>query len=86
MLSKEDAQYIVDVILPRRELIVKRDRLTEAIKYANLLSGGTTSAPSCSCEFIAYWQRAYSIIDQHMDQVNAALAPTPTTRGRKKKK
>jgi len=83
MISKEDAQYIVDVILPRRELMIKRDRLDDALKYANMLSGQNVSSPGCSCEFQAYFHRAYSIIDQYMDQVNAALAPK--TRGRKKK-
>jgi len=73
MISKEDAQYIVDVILPRRELMIKRDRLDDALKYANMLSGQNVSSPGCSCEFTSYWFRAYSIIDQYMDVVRAAL-------------
>ena len=83
MISKEDAQYIVDVVLPRRELMIKRDRLDDALKYANMLSGQNVSSPGCSCEFTAYWHRAYSIIDQYMDVVNAALAPAKTKRAKK---
>jgi hypothetical protein len=82
-MTQEEAQYVLDVIIPRRSGMIKRDRLDEVLKYSNMLSGRNVSSPGCSCEFQAYWHQAYSVLDQYIDVINNAANP-PQRKTRKK--
>jgi len=83
MISQEDAIYILEKVLPNRHGTIRRNKLEELLRFSNALTGQSLSVPGCSCEFAAYWHRSYSVLDQHIDVINA-LANPPQRKTRKK--
>jgi len=94
-LTQEDAEYIMNVIWPRREGMINATRLGDVLKYANIVADRELSVPGCSCEYRAYWGVGYDIISQNLTEIEKianpvieepeTIAVTTSTRGRKKK-
>jgi len=80
-LTQQDAIYIIEKVLPNRGGTIRRDKLVELLSFTNNLTGQNLGLPGCSCEYSAYWHRAYSVLDQHIDVINALAYPIqPKTR------
>jgi hypothetical protein len=93
-LTQEDAQHIINVVWRRREGMINGDRVSEVIKYVNMITGKELSLPGCSCEYRAMWGLCYDIISQNLTEIeriaNGIVEEPETiiitkTRGRKKK-
>lgn len=88
-LTQEEAQYIINVVWPRREGMINGTRLGDVLNYANKISGKTLSIPGCSCEYRAYWGMGYDIIAQNLTEIQKIADGVVeeikvNTRGRKK--
>jgi hypothetical protein len=68
-LTQEDAEYIMNVIWPRREGLINGTRLGDVIKYVNLITGKELGIPGCSCEYRAMWGICYDIISQNLNEI-----------------
>jgi hypothetical protein len=84
MLTQQDAIYIIEKVLPNSGGTIKKDKLEELIKFSNALTGQNLGLPGCSCEYQAFWYRCYSVLNQHIDVINA-LAYPPQPKSRKTK-
>jgi len=68
-LTVEDAQYIINVLWPRREGMINATRLQDVLNYANKISGKNLGVPGCSCEYRAYFGMGYDIISQNLTEI-----------------
>ena len=82
-LTKEDAQWLVNVFNPMRYGRIASSTIGMFVKATNLISNKNLSVPSCGCEYKTTAAIANSYYNQYQSEIETLA--TKTTRGRKKK-
>jgi len=82
-IKQEDAQWVLEFVMPKRELRINRDTLNHVAKAHNLVFEEHVQVSGCSCEFKALHQVWYSRLGQYESQIKEIAYPVKPKRGRK---